>query len=196
MMNVIGLAGSPRRNGNSTTLLRAAVAGSESAGAQAQVVYLNDLTFHGCQACGRCDPDDTCRIDDDLSPVLADLRQARIWILAAPIYFDGVSGQMKSFFDRCYHLTYRQGRIAPQLKGPRAGAVIVTYEDKPRDDYYDVAKRLAGYLKWMGDFEPVEIVSEGNLGPAGAAGGRPELLTRAREMGSRLVEQLAAGSLR
>jgi len=192
MMKVIGLAGSPRRKGNSTTLLKAVIAGAESAGAQARVVHLNDLTFHGCQACGRCAADDACKIDDDLAPVLADLHQARIWVLAAPIYFDGVSGQMKSFFDRCYHLTYREGQIAPQLKGTRAAAVIVTYEDKPRDDYYDVAKRLAGYLKWMGDFEPVEILSEGNLGPADAAGRRPELLARAGEMGRRLVEQLTA----
>ena len=191
VLGIIGIAGSPRKSGNSTTLLEAVLAGAAPTGAGGEIVYLNDLRFRGCQACGPCTPDDTCVVEDELTPVLAALRRARIWVLAAPIYFDGVSGQMKTFFDRCFHLTNRQGRLEPQLSGPRAAAVIVTYEDKPRRDYLDVAKRLAAYLKWMGDFEPVEVLSEGNLGPAGAAGERPELLTRARQTGKRLVEQLA-----
>ena len=193
-MKAIGLAGSPRRKGNSTTLLEAALAGAASAGAQGHVVHLNDFAFRGCQACDPCTPDDTCRVEDELSPVLADLRDADVWVLAAPIYFDGVSGQLKTFFDRCHHLAQEGNQLKPQLKGPRAAAIIVTYEDKPRDDYRDVAGRLAGYLKWMGDFEPVEIMSEGGLGPVGAAADQGGLLTKARELGRGLVERLTARS--
>lgn len=194
MFNVIGIAGSPRKDGNSTTLLKAVLAGA--AGAGGKIVYLNDLTFRGCQACRPCSADDTCNVQDDLTPILAEIRRADIWVLAAPIYFDGVSGQMKTFFDRCHHLTSQAGQVRPQLKGPRTAAVIVTYEDKPRQDYLDVANRLAGYLKWMGDFEPVEVLSEGNLGPAEAASKSPELLARARRVGQELVRALAdrAGS--
>jgi len=202
MFKVCGIAGSPRRGGNSTTLLKAVLDGaaaSESASgpvaaplaAPGQVVYLNDLRFRGCQACRLCAPEGRCIIQDALTPVFAALRLADVWVLASPIYYDGVSGQMKTFFDRCRHLMRRGDKQQPQLAGKRAAAVVVTYEDKPRGDYRDVANRLAGYLKWMGDFDPIEVLSEGRLGPAGAAAERPDLLAKARAVGSGLVRRLA-----
>jgi multimeric flavodoxin WrbA len=191
MFKVIAVAGSPRREGNSATLLKAALAGATAAGAQAEVVYLNDLSFRGCQGCQPCTADDTCRVQDELTPVLGRLRQADVWLLGAPIYFDGVSGQMKLFFDRLHHLTNEAGQLKKMLPGARAAAILVTYEDKPRDDYREVAQRLANYLGWMGRFEPVEVFSVGRLGPSDAAAARPDLLDQARELGKRLVERLS-----
>ncbi len=191
-IRAIGIAGSPRREGNSMTLLRAVLEGAASAGAEAgRIVYLNGLSYRGCQACEPCSPRGECAVRDELTEVLSALREAQVWVLASPIYYDGVSGQMKSFFDRCRCLTYRQGRLAPLLEGPRAATVIVTYEDKPRRDYLRQAKVLAGYLSWMGDFRAVEVISEGRLGPPGDAAERPELLARARQVGKGIVEQLA-----
>jgi len=194
MLKAVGIAGSPRREGNSTTLLKALLAGAAEAGAAGQIFHLNDLAFRGCQACEPCTPDDTCRIEDDLTEVLAALRAADIWALAAPIYFDGVSGQMKLFFDRCRHLTNEAGKLRKMLTGRRAAAVIITYEDKQRDDYRDVARRLVNYLGWMGQFDPIEVVDGAKLGPAGAAAGRPELLARARGIGRKLTGQLGGSA--
>jgi multimeric flavodoxin WrbA len=191
MLKAIAVAGSPRREGNSATLVKTALAGATAAGAQGEVVHLNDLSFRGCQACQPCTDDDTCRIEDDLTPVLQRLRQADVWLLAAPIYFDGVSGQMKLFFDRLYHLVTAAGELKKQLPGRRAAAIIVTYEAGPRDDYRDVAQRLANYLGWMGEFDPVEVLSAARLGPPDAAAGNPELLAQARAVGQRLVQRLA-----
>lgn len=191
MSRVIGIAGSPRREGNSAALLKAALAGAAAAGAEQDYVYLNELSFRGCQACQPCTEDATCRVNDGLTPVLERVRAADVWLLAAPIYFDGVSGQLKLFFDRLYHLVNAAGELTKQLPGARAAGIIVTYEAKPRDDYRDVAQRLAGYLGWMGQFDPVEVMPVGSLGPPDAAAGRPELLAEAQALGRRLVEQLA-----
>ena len=182
---VIGIAGSARKNGNSATLMRAALRGAEMAGADTKEVYLNGLVFTGCQGCEKCSPKGKCILDDDLTPNLDQLRQAEGWVLSSPIYFDGISGQMKTFFDRCYcfirdPLTQE---VKPQLEGKRKGLVIVTYEDKPRRDYRHEAAKLANYLRWMGDFDTTEIISEGKLGPKDAAKKRPDLLTRAEELG-------------
>ena len=51
MNTVAGIAGSPRRNGNSATLMRAVLRGATAAGAETKEVYLNGLTFRGCQGC-------------------------------------------------------------------------------------------------------------------------------------------------
>ncbi|KKL66819.1 hypothetical protein LCGC14_2141160, partial [marine sediment metagenome] len=193
MFTVIGIAGSPRKTGNSATLLEAVLAGAAAAGeCAADVVYLNDLTYRGCQACEPCTPDATCQITDDLSPVLEAVRAADIWVLATPIYFDGVSGQMKSFFDRCCHLACDgpAGKQKKQLIGPRAGGIVFSYEDNPRDDYLDVVNRLAGYLGWMGDFGKVEVLPAAKVSPSSPVTDRPELLQQARAMGEALVESL------
>jgi multimeric flavodoxin WrbA len=150
-MRIIGIAGSPRRHGNSTTLLRQVLAGAAEAGAQGEIIHLNDRLYRGCQDCPVCGREGRCVVTDDLSPVLARLPQADIWALATPIYYDGVCGQLKMFFDRCRHLTRgRDGRLEPQLSGPRAAVIVATYADDERSDYPAVAKVLASYLRWMG----------------------------------------------
>jgi multimeric flavodoxin WrbA len=186
MRKIVGIAGSPRRKGNSTTLLQQVLQGAQEAGADAQTIYLNDLVFRGCQACDRCFHTGQCSLEDDLTPYYSELREAHIWILASPVYFDGVSGQTKLFFDRCRCLTMEPGK----LKGKRRGAIVLTYEDRPREDYKDVAQRLANYFSWFGDFGAVELFVEGRLGPADAASKRHDLLERARSLGHRLVAEL------
>lgn len=190
MVKAIGIAGSPRRVGNSTTLMKAALKGAAAAGAQTDIVYLNDLTFKGCQGCQPCTPDGHCRIRDALTPVFAALKLADVWMLASPIYFDGVSGQMKMFFDRCLWLTNEAGQRKARLTGKRRAAIIVTYEAGPSEGYRQVARTLANYLGWMGEFGTVEVMSEANLGPSDAAKQQPDLLAKATRMGQELVQSL------
>lgn len=184
----VGIAGSPRRRGNSTTLLNAYLEGAASVGFETELVYLNGLTYKGCQACDRCVKGSDCLLDDDLTPVLPMLERAQIWALASPIYYDGVSGQLKMFYDRLRYTTY-----APRkLEGPRRGIVIVTYEDDHCDDYTKVAGALAKYLNWhdRGDFGEVEIVAESNLGPKHAWKERLDLLDKLQREGVARAREL------
>ena len=185
MVKVIGIAGSPRRTGNSSTLLQAVLTGAASAGADTALVHLNDLIYCGCQACEACAPEGECTIHDGLTPVFAALRLADVWVLASPIYRDGLSGQFKSFFDRC---CCWEGQN--RLPGRRRAAMIVTYADKEREDYRKVAETVPFYLSWMGDFGDVEVMAAAELGPAGAVSARPDLLAKAEALGRSLVEGL------
>lgn len=188
MSKVIGIAGSPRRKGNSATLMRAVLQGAAAAGAETDEIYLNRLTYQGCQGCMRCSPGGRCILNDELTPALAALREAEAWVLATPIYYDSVSGQMKAFFDRCRTFTKDPATqaLTPQLQGKRQGVVIVTYEDHDRAEYYHEAEKLASYLGWMGDFGNVDIIFEGDLGPPDAAANRPDLLAQAEALGRHL----------
>lgn len=188
MTTVMGIVGSPRKRGNSATLMRALQQGAAQEGAETREVYLNGLTYKGCQGCEPCKGGGECVLEDDLTPVLSELAEADGWVLSAPIYYDGVSGQLKTFFDRCRTFTTdpRTHELEPQLEGERRGAMIVTYEDAPRDDYRREAGILARYMGWMGDFGQVAVVAEGNLGPSNAARKRTDLLNEMVEMGKEI----------
>src|SRR5512140_505045 len=124
----LGIAGSPRRNGNSPALLRSALQGAAEAGSTTALLRLYDLDFRGCLGCSACPPE-SCRQRDGFQPVLAALALAPIWIFASPIYFDGVSGPLKCAYDRLYWFRRQGTEIVPRLGGPRRAALLLTYED-------------------------------------------------------------------
>lgn len=102
-MKVVCVLGSPRRNGNSSTVARRFVDKARSNGADIQVYFLNELEFRGCQACMACKTiREDCVLNDGLTSVLKDVSRTDILVLASPIYFGGVSAQMKAFIDRTY----------------------------------------------------------------------------------------------
>jgi multimeric flavodoxin WrbA len=190
MVKAVGIAGSPRRDGNSSTLLEAALRGAASAGAETARIHLHELTYSGCQGCERCGTQGACVIRDALSPVHSALWLADVWLLACPIYFDGVSGQMKTFFDRCYWMAQENGERRARLPGRRQAAFIVTSEADPYESYQAAVRSLGGYLSWMGDFGEVQYIFAGGLGARTAAAGSPDLLQQAEQLGRRLVTAL------
>jgi hypothetical protein len=100
-MMVLGILGSPRTSGNSSTLLEQALAGAASAGAQTEVLRVAELPISGCRACGYCENADGCQIQDAMQEVYPRLLAANVILLAAPVFFYGVPAQLKALIDRC-----------------------------------------------------------------------------------------------
>jgi multimeric flavodoxin WrbA len=170
--------------------LNAYLEGAASVGLDTQFIYLNGLSYKGCQACDRCVKGQPCLIEDDLNDIFPVLERAAIWALASPIYYDGVSGQLKTFYDRLRFTTYEPHK----LEGLRRGIVIVTYEDDETEEYRKVAGALAKYLNWhdRGDFGEIKIVAESNLGPKDAWKSRPEVLDRLNQYGIEHAREILA----
>ncbi|MBN2651062.1 MAG: flavodoxin family protein [Spirochaetales bacterium] len=104
-MKIIGVNGSPKKS-NSTTgfALERALKLIEDQGLSTQQINLGDYNFSGCIDCGKCRNSLTCSINDDFTnkilPLLAD-SEIKGFLFASPVYFGGITGQLKSFFDRC-----------------------------------------------------------------------------------------------
>ena len=104
-MNVIAVNGSPRKKWNTANLLKNALEGAESQGAETELVNLYDLNFKGCTSCFSCKTKGSksygkCAMDDELTPVLERIEKADTVILGSPIYFGTVTGEMRSFMER------------------------------------------------------------------------------------------------
>ena len=121
-MKIIAINGSPRKKGNTATVLDHFLEGARSAGADTELVHLYGLHASGCRSCFACKrlggaSYGHCALKDDLAPVLAALEQADGLVLGSPVYFGNVTGAMRSFQERlCFpYVVYdRQGStIAP-----------------------------------------------------------------------------------
>ncbi|MGD0535246.1 MAG: flavodoxin family protein [Methanoregula sp.] len=113
-MYVIGINGSPRKHGNTATLLEHSLKGAESKGAETALVHLYDLEYTGCTSCFACKTlggksYGRCAVKDGLTPLLKKIEQdADAIILGSPIYFGTDTGMMRSFLERLMfpYLTY------------------------------------------------------------------------------------------
>lgn len=112
-MKVLAFNGSPRKQGNTATLLNKALEGAASQGAQTELIHLYDLNFKGCTsrfACKKIGGKSygKCAVKDELAPVFEKIEEADAIILGSPIYFGTVSGEMRSFMERLMfpYLTY------------------------------------------------------------------------------------------
>ncbi len=126
MVKVLGIFGSPRKDGNTDILLRSALDGCIETGAEVISLHLCDLRFSGCSECGRCDTNGICPVEDDLVEVYDTIEEADAMILASPLFFDNVSGQIKCLMDRCQCIWVRRAGLNIDTKGIRPAAFIST----------------------------------------------------------------------
>ena len=100
MKKVLILAGSPRKGGNSDILCDAFAKGAAEAGHQVEKIYVQQLRIGGCMACYGCRGTGVCVQRDDMASVLEKLIAADVIVLATPVYFYSMDGQMKTLIDR------------------------------------------------------------------------------------------------
>jgi multimeric flavodoxin WrbA len=112
-MYVVAFNGSPRKNSTTATLLKKALQGATSRGADTELVHLNDLSMKGCQACFSCKKRGgrsygTCAQRDDMTPLYEKIERADALFFGSPIYFGAITAPAKAFVERLYpYLNYR-----------------------------------------------------------------------------------------
>jgi multimeric flavodoxin WrbA len=98
-MNVLGINGSPHKDGNTAYALRHALSLLEQGGVETAYIALAGKEIHGCEGCYVCTSGE-CTHDDDMPPILDAMRRCDCLLLASPVYMGMVSGQMKTMMDR------------------------------------------------------------------------------------------------
>jgi len=105
---IMVLSGSPRKNGNTNTVVEWFAEGAKGAGASVELIDVTRLKsrFGGCIGCMGCQKSEKyeCAVDDEVKPVLARIPDADVVVFATPTYFFGPTAQIKSLLDRMYSL--------------------------------------------------------------------------------------------
>jgi multimeric flavodoxin WrbA len=154
----LGIAGSPRRRGNTETLLDRFLEGSQSAGAHVDKLVVARLKIAGCVACERCFETGLCVLDDDFQDVADRLLAADVIVLAAPLYFWNLPAQVKALVDRSESQWGRKyvlsGALSPTPAGRlRRRGVFISTAGRPVADFDGTRQTVKEFFDvWETDY--------------------------------------------
>lgn len=125
-MKVTIINSSPHEKGCVNVALQEIVGEFKRQGVDAEIIHIGRETIHSCMACGYCRSAGRCAYDDLLNDVAGKLIVSDGLIFATPVYYAGISGQLKCFMDRLF---YAYGRrlsnkpVAAVVNARRSGCV-------------------------------------------------------------------------
>lgn len=187
-MYVLAFAASPRRGGNTDTLLDHVLAGARAEGADVERVILSQHRIAPCIECNGCWKEGICVVQDDFQLLYPKLEVAERIILATPMFFGHVSAQAKQLIDRCqcfYARKYIVRRPMPPLPRPRMG-YLVAAAGHPRIKFECMGLTMRVWMDAL-DATYGGALTFNSLETAGDAASTPDILEQAREFGRHIV---------
>lgn len=117
------LNGSPRKKGNTSALAHAFMEGATQAGNTVTEFFLDGMNIHGCKGCfgGGKNPQSPCVQKDDMDKIYTVYKEADIVVLASPLYYWTISGQLKCAFDRLFAVA----ECDPNYQNPEKECVLL-----------------------------------------------------------------------
>lgn len=181
---VLGIVGSPRRNGNTEILVDEILRGAAEAGAAVDKVALRQLNIAPCLACDACRRTGHCAQRDDMSALLEQMQASQVWVLGTPVYWFGPSAQLKAFVDRWYGTTAEKSPYS--FQGRRA-ILALAMEDQDPEGARHAVGMLTLSVEWLKAQVFSSILATG-VAERGAVREYPEILGAAYQAGRHVIE--------
>ena len=108
-MKVLGIVGSPRKNGNTELLTKHTLKSISEEGLDTELIRLAGLEIKPCTACMACKEKEICPIKDDLFPLYLRMKEAEGIILASPVYFGSATALIKALMERAGYISRWNG---------------------------------------------------------------------------------------
>ncbi|WP_349670875.1 flavodoxin family protein [Lacrimispora sp.] len=158
-MKVLAINGSPRKDKNTATMLKNALEGVASQGAEIELIHLYDLNFKGCTSCLACRQTDgksfsKCAMRDELTPVLEKILDVDAILLGSPIYFTSMSAGMRGFYERAAY-PYMPLGYGDSSRFPKKinigliltlGAEEKLIKEMGMDRHFELTEKMMGFI--------------------------------------------------
>lgn len=184
-MVIMGFLGSPRKNGNTSTLLQRFGEAATKKGHSFTLHQLYDDKIKPCVACQACQSGkvEICVHNDNFNIIAKAMEKTDLFVLASPVYMGQITGPTKNFLDRW--VTFVKHDFSIRRIAGKKFATITTC-GAPAEAFASVTD----YLKhWLGDFfklQHVGSIQGGNLMGPGDVAKQPDLLKQVDELAFRL----------
>ena len=168
---IVILNGSPRKTGNTSALVKAFTEGAESAGNTVTEFFLDKMDIHGCKGCfgGHSSQKCPCVQKDDMSQIYPAVKDCDVVVLASPLYYWTMSGQLRTALDRLFALEEGDGNL---LRGNgKSSALLMAAEGHGLDDAVLYFDHLMEHLRWK---NLGYVLAGGNM-KVGAIKGKTEI---------------------
>ena len=191
-MKILGIMGSPRLGGNTDLLLDAVLSGAQSQGAEVEKLVIDQLNISPCREHYGCLEDGHCVIRDDMDALYPKLLAADGIVVASPMFFYGITAQLKALIDRCQALWARKHVLKQNWPGAeRRGAFIAVGATKGEKLFDGSIATVRYFFKTIGVEYAEELLIRG-VDQKGDIQQHPSALKDAFELGQRLAQNGAA----
>ncbi|HAV10400.1 MAG TPA: flavodoxin family protein [Dehalococcoidia bacterium] len=188
-MHVLGIMGSPRIQGNTDLLIDEALNGARSAGATVEKIVVNSLRIAPCAEYYGCLRDGKCVIHDDMDTLYDRLLTADRIIIASPMFFYGISAQLKGLIDRCQALWARKYILKQEMPDTvRKGAFIAVGATRGDKLFDGSILTIRFFFKCLGVAYADELLIRG-VDKKGEIKDHPTALADAFNLGKKLVAE-------
>jgi len=189
-LKILGICGSPRKDGNTEVLLKEALKGAHEAGAEIEAIFLRDKTISPCLEIYGCKVDGRCVIEDDFHEVAEKMVQADAIILASPIFFYTVSAHTKMLMDRCQSFWVKRYLLKEPItpdRHRRKGAFISVGATHGKRLFEGVTLTVRYFFDAL-DVDLFDTLLVRGVDEQGEIFNNPEEIRAAYELGSRLAQ--------
>lgn len=184
MKKILGVVGSPRRNGNTHILVSKILEGAEEAGAKTEILLLGDLTIQECDGCHTCWKGNECSKHDDMNTVYPRIIESDVIIFGTPVYWYGPTALMKGFIDRFVYFNCPENRT--KIKG-KSAMIAIPFEE----ECLETAAPLVTFFEMCLQYLEMNLIGKvivPGVTKRGEIAERVDCLKEAYELGNRIAE--------
>lgn len=195
---VVAVFGSGRRRGASETAGEHLLGLLEKRGLTVRRFHLTEMDYAGCRGCMLCKTSsDRCVVQDDLTPVLEEIRGADALVLASSIYFGEISAQTKGLIDRMYsfyHPEFWNRSPKSRLQPGKKLVLVLMQGNADAGLFAGIGPRYAGLLSGEFGFIDVGLVRGVGIRSVAELERRPEVTATIEAAAARLLETLSVAT--
>jgi multimeric flavodoxin WrbA len=180
---VLGIMGSPRRNGNTHLLVSEVLKGAASEGAATDLLLLGDLDIRECDGCHACWKGKECSKRDDMNAVYPRLIESDVVVFGTPVYWYGPTALMKGFIDRFVYFNCPENRA--KIRGKTA-ALVVPFEETDPETVAPVEAFFEKCLAYLETELSARLIAPG-VTRRGEVADDPKLMEQALALGKALA---------
>ncbi|MDI6874760.1 flavodoxin family protein [Candidatus Solincola sp.] len=194
MVRILGIAGSPRQNGNTSLLLEEALKGARAAGATVNKIVVCNRDINPCLGCGWCRRNGVCQQEDAMEKIYGLTLSSHGIILASPVYFNSLNAQTKALIDRHQCVWARKEILKEEVTDPasrhaRRGLFLSTAGADDPHAFDGALKVVESFFRLL-DIEYYHRLLFFRMEEKGAVKNHPTALRDAYSAGEQLVAEI------
>jgi multimeric flavodoxin WrbA len=182
MNNILGVVGSPRKNGNTHIIVSKILEGAKNKGSDTELIFLDDLRILECDGCDVCFKGKNCIKMDDMNKIYPKIIKSDIIIFGTPVYWFGPTALMKAFLDRFVYFNYKKNR--EKIRG-KIAVIVVPFEDEIFETASPTVQMFEKSFEYL-EMNLIDKIIVPGVGPKGAVLRKQSVIDSSIKLGEKL----------